>query len=69
VQLANFIQLVPNAYVVAANLVGKNDSRLANATIVPYAIFTFASGEKASYPTPTLALCAAACSRLTPLHC
>ncbi|ELR14073.1 protein kinase domain containing protein [Acanthamoeba castellanii str. Neff] len=47
-QLAKFIQLVPNTQVVAANLVGKNDSRLVNATIVPYAIFTFASGDKAS---------------------
>lgn len=49
-QLAKFIQLVPNAKVVAANLVGKNDSRLVNATIVPYAIFTFASGDKAHPP-------------------
>jgi hypothetical protein len=48
VKLAKFIQLVPNTQVVAANLVGKNDSRLVNATIVPYAIFTFASGDKAS---------------------
>jgi hypothetical protein len=46
--LAEFIQLVPNTRVVAANLVGKNDSRLANATIVPYAVFTFADGDKVS---------------------
>jgi hypothetical protein len=39
---------VPNTRVVAANMVGKNDSRLANATIVPYAVFTFAAGDKVS---------------------
>jgi hypothetical protein len=56
VKLAKFIQLVPNTKVVAANLVGQNDSRLVNATIVPYAIFTFASGDKApSASTPPVA--------------
>jgi 5'-nucleotidase len=54
-QLAKFIQLVPNTKVVAANLVGQNDSRLVNATIVPYAIFTFASGDKVGYAATLVA--------------
>lgn len=40
---------MPNTRIVAANLVGKNDSRLANVTIVPYVIFTFANGDKVGF--------------------
>jgi len=48
--LAYFIEHVNGIPVVASNLVGQaNDSRLAGAPIVPYAIFQFADGSRVGY--------------------
>jgi hypothetical protein len=45
--LASFLAAVPNATIVSSNLINyHNDTYLSNFTIEPYAIHTFAGGER-----------------------